>query len=74
MDQKTPLLGNLPDDVQSVFRLMMEQVLIIQVMDAGGTLDVPVSRVDNDTKGVRMNFEVVETDAGAVLRFSVPSA
>lgn len=71
MAKPSAMLGHLPPDLQDGMRLMMDQAMIILVSDAGGTVDIPVSRIDHETKGVRMNMEVIDTPAGKTFRFKI---
>lgn len=66
------LLGNMDPEFQSSMGLMMAQVTMLMIVDAGGVVDIPVSRVDEETKGLRMDMEIVETeDNGKVFRFKI---
>jgi len=67
MSKKITLLNQLDPEVQEYVRKMIEQAFIIMVQDAGGSVDIDVSRIDTATVNVRMEFEIIND--GKAFRF-----
>ena len=62
------MLGSQTPEFQNAIGELMERALILLVKDAGGVVDIKVDRVDHETKGIKLEMEIVDH---SVFRFRI---